>query len=308
MNMLKGQKILVTGATGQVARPLAQYLNNNNNEVWAAARFSDKTAKEELEAQGINTVFFSMGEEDLSSLPDVDYVFHCGCNTNPKTPEEGVTQNAEGTGFLMQRYRNAKAFFQMSSSSIYSLPEDPAALVKEEDRLGGYSSYSPHYAMSKQSAEAVVRFQARQLKLPTIIARLDVAYGRHGHGGAPLALVQFLQHGMPFVHASRGDSYCTPIHETDIALQVETLIQKATVPATTVNLGGDEVVTMEEIYQYLAELTGLEPKIVEKEKSTWDMTALDNTLRKSMAGPCTISWRAGIREVMESRHPELIKA
>lgn len=38
---------------------------------------------------------------------------------------------------------------------------------------------------------------------------------------------------------------------------------------------------MEEMYQYLAELTGLEVKIVDKEKSTWEMTALDNTLRKS---------------------------
>jgi nucleoside-diphosphate-sugar epimerase len=303
--MLKDQRILVTGATGQVARPLAEYLSRDN-EVWAAARFSDQSAKEELEAQGINTVYFSMWEEDLSRLPDVDYVFHCGCNTDPKSPEEGVAQNAEGTGFLMQRYRSAKGFFHMSSSSVYALPEDPAALVKESDPLGGFSSYSPHYAMSKQSVEAVVRFLARQFKLPTIIARLDVAYGRHGHGGAPVALVQFLRHGMPFVHASRGDSYCTPIHETDIALQVESLIQKATVPATTVNLGGDEVVTMEEMYQYLAELTGLEVKIVDKEKSTWEMTALDNTLRKSLAGPCTISWKEGLREVLQSRHPDLV--
>lgn len=36
--MLKDQRILVTGATGQVARPLAEYLSRDN-EVWAAARF-----------------------------------------------------------------------------------------------------------------------------------------------------------------------------------------------------------------------------------------------------------------------------
>ena len=37
--MLEGQRILVTGATGQVARPLTEKLAENN-EVWAAARFS----------------------------------------------------------------------------------------------------------------------------------------------------------------------------------------------------------------------------------------------------------------------------
>ena len=42
--MLKDQKVLVTGATGQVARPIAEQLNANN-EVWAAARFSDPEAK-----------------------------------------------------------------------------------------------------------------------------------------------------------------------------------------------------------------------------------------------------------------------
>ena len=47
--MLDGQRILVTGATGQVARPLTEKLAEKN-EVWAAARFSDPQAKEELEA------------------------------------------------------------------------------------------------------------------------------------------------------------------------------------------------------------------------------------------------------------------
>jgi UDP-glucuronate 4-epimerase len=73
--MLKGQKILVTGATGQVGRPIAESLNADN-EVFAAARFSDPVAKQELEAQGIQTAYFSMGEDDLSVLPDVDNVFH----------------------------------------------------------------------------------------------------------------------------------------------------------------------------------------------------------------------------------------
>ncbi len=304
--MLEGLKILVTGATGQVARPIAEQLNANNNEVWAAARFSDATAKEELEAQGINTVFFSIGEADLSHLPDVDYVIHCGCNTDPKTPEDGMSQNAEGTGFLMQRYKDVKAFFHMSSSSVYGLTEDPVEVVSEDAQLGGFASYSPHYAMSKQSTEAVVRFQARALNLPTIIARLDVAYGTKGHGGAPLALVEFMKHGIPYHQAEAGKSYCSPIHEDDIVEQVQGLLLNAAVPAPIVNLGGDEAVAMEDMLEYIASLTGLTPTIETQPMATWQMTVLDNTRRKEMAGPCKVNWKDGIKRALEVRYPALL--
>jgi nucleoside-diphosphate-sugar epimerase len=303
--MLKGQKILVTGATGQVGRPIAESLNADN-EVFAAARFSDPVAKQELEAQGIQTAYFSMGEDDLSGLPDVDYVFHCGCNTDPKTPEEGMSQNAEGTGFLMRRYQSARAFFHMSSSSIYSLNADAAAAVSETDALGGFASYSPHYAMSKQATEAVVRYQARALQLPTVIARLDVAYGTRGHGGAPMALVEFMKHGIPYCRAEAGNSYCSPIHEDDIVRQVQGLIATATVPAQIVNLGGDEAVAMEDIITYIESLTGLAMKIEKRELATWQMTVLDSTLRTELAGPCQVAWRDGIRAALKTRYPELL--
>ncbi len=303
--MLEGFRILATGATGQVARPIAEQLNAHN-EVWAAARFSDAQAKQELEEQGIHTVYFSIGEEDLSHLPDVDYVIHCGCNTDPKTPEDGMRQNAEGTGFLMQRYRDVKAFFHMSSSSVYGLTDDPTEVVNEDAQLGGFASYSPHYAMSKQSTEAVVRFQARALNLPTIIARLDVAYGTRGHGGAPMALVEFMKHGIPYHQSEQGKSYCSPIHEDDIVEQVQGLLQHAAVPAPIVNLGGDEAVAMEDMLHYIAELTGLEPKVEVQAMASWQMTVLDNTRRKDMAGPCKVGWKEGIKRALEIRYPALL--
>ena len=114
---LSNEKILVTRATGQVARTLTEQLNQSN-EVWAAARFSDAEAKKALEAQGVNTVYLNTDDSDMSALPDVDYVIHCGCNTFPKSQDEALRQNAEGTGFLMRRYKDVKAFFHMSSDSV----------------------------------------------------------------------------------------------------------------------------------------------------------------------------------------------
>ncbi len=303
--MLEGQRILVTGATGQVARPLAEQLNEKN-EVWAAARFSDPNARAELEAAGIKAAPFSLGDEDLSSLPDVDYVFHCGVNQNPKTTDQGISQNAEGTGFLMHRYRDVRGFLHMSSSGVYRVPASSPELVSEDHEIGGYSVYAPHYAMSKLATEAVVRFQARALGIPTIITRLDVAYGAHGHGGVPMVVYEFMKHGMAYTRAESGDSYCTPIHEDDIAEQVQNLILKAEVPAPVVNLGGDEVVTVEEIIAYVEELTGLSMKIETAPDASWGMKALDNTKRKVLAGPCRVSWKDGVRSSLAKRHPDAI--
>ncbi len=303
--MLEGHRILVTGATGQVARPLAEKLNAHN-EVWAAARFSDPEAKAELEAAGIGTARFSLGESDLSHLPDVDYVFHCGVNQNPETPGQGFEQNAEGTGYLMQRYRDVRGFLHMSSSSVYRVPASSPEPVDEDHALGGYSTYAPHYASSKLATEAVVRFQARALGLPTVITRLDVAYGARGHGGVPMVVYEFMKHGMAYTRAESGESYCSPIHEDDIAEQVQQLILKADVPAVVVNLGGDETTSVEEIIAYVEALTGLEMKIETGPDASWGMKVLDNTKRKALAGPCRVPWREGVRSALARRHPDAI--
>ena len=303
--MIEGQRVLVTGATGQVARPLAEKLNAKN-EVFAAARFSDPEAKKEPEEIGIQTAYFSMGDEDLSGLPDVDYVFHCGCNADPKTPEIGISQNAEGSGFLMQRYKDAKAFLHMSSSSVYRIAASSSEPIREDNDLGGYASYSPHYAMSKLVSESVVRFQARRLGLPTIITRLDVAYGTRGHGGVPMIIYEFMKNGMVYTRAKAGDSYCSLIHEDDIAEQAQNLILKAAVPAPTVNLGGDEVASIEEIIAHVETLTGLEMKMETGEEASWGMKVLDNTLRKELGGPCKVPWKEGVRSALATRHPEAI--
>ncbi|MCH2173486.1 NAD(P)-dependent oxidoreductase, partial [Myxococcota bacterium] len=285
--MLEGQRILVTGATGQVARPLARALQTNNR-VFAAARFTDAVAKRELESQGIETVPFSLGDDDLSHLPDVDYVFHSGANTDPSTPEVGLLQNAEGSGFLMQRYHDVKGFLHISSSSVYQVSPSEREPTREDHELGGHAGYSPHYAMSKLAAEAIVRFQARALGLRTTIARLDAAYGSWGHGGVPMILYGMMKAGATYTRAQTGESHCSPIHEDDIVEQAQALILAARVPALVVNLGGDEVVSVEQIIAYLEELTGLSMRIETAEQATWTMKVLDSTLRREIAGPCRV--------------------
>ena len=59
--MLENQRVLVTVATGQVARSIAEGLAKND-DVWAGARFSDASARAELEVQGIRSAFIPLAK------------------------------------------------------------------------------------------------------------------------------------------------------------------------------------------------------------------------------------------------------
>jgi len=106
MVQLSGRRVLVTGASGLVAFPLAVELAKNN-EVYALARFTDPEQKRALEAAGARTIVFDMAEHDLSPLPrSVDVVINYG--VLPFTNKEHYNVNAGAAGRLARRYRGMR--------------------------------------------------------------------------------------------------------------------------------------------------------------------------------------------------------
>ena len=67
--MLDGEKILITGATGKIAFPIARRLAQGN-EVWGAARLGHPGDREKLITAGIEPVALDVSSGDFSGLPD----------------------------------------------------------------------------------------------------------------------------------------------------------------------------------------------------------------------------------------------
>ncbi len=71
--MLENEKILITGATGKIAFPIARALAQRN-EVWGAARFSKPGDRDKLTAAGIRPLQLDMSSGDLSAVPERLYL------------------------------------------------------------------------------------------------------------------------------------------------------------------------------------------------------------------------------------------
>jgi nucleoside-diphosphate-sugar epimerase len=303
--MLSDRKVLVTGATGQIARPIAEALAKDN-EVWCAARFTDPARKTELETLGITTCPWTLGSGDFSMLPsDFTHVVHAAALMTAEEHDEAVRVNAEGTGLLMQHCRRADAFIFVSSFSLYRRQDSTHAYV-ETDPLGGAATYASSYPVSKIAAEGAVRAAAQMLRLPTTIARMNVGYGTASHGGLPVMFFTRMLKDRPIAVPVGYENWCSPIAAEDIAEQGGgALFDIASVPATLLNWAGDDAVSHREFCDYLGGLAGITPRYVESDV-TFDSFISDNTRREQLIGRCTTPWKDGMPRAIAARFPGTI--
>ena len=301
---LSGKTIVITGATGQVAEPVAVALAKEN-EVIGAARFRDDVARSRLEAAGVRCVPIDLASGDVSGLPvDADYVVNFAVAKSNDWNID-LDANCGGLASLMEHHQNAKAFIHCSSTAVYK----PMGhhVFAEEDQLGDNHAVWPFlrtYSICKIAAEATARWAARRFELPTTIARLSVPYGDRG-GWPAIHLEMMLNGGAIPVHIDAPSVY-HPLHQEDIFGMIPGLLAAAGVPATVVNWGGDEGVSIETWCGYLSELTGIEARF-EPTASTIDSVQIDLSRMHALVGTTTVAWRDGLRRMVATRHPELLK-
>jgi nucleoside-diphosphate-sugar epimerase len=300
--VLSGRKILVTGPAGNIGYPLARDLASDN-EVWGASRFGDPAERKKVEDLGVITRSIDLGAGEFGDLPgDFDYVLHLGAFIFGDDYDQAIRVNAEGTALLMTHCRKARAILVMSTTSVYRPHPDPWHAFLETEPLGDAQlPGAPLYSLSKIAEEAVARAVARQLGIPTIIARMNAAYGETGTGGLPGMQFDRIRKGKPVVLRWDPNTY-SPIHDRDIFLQTAALLDSASPSCPIVNWGGDEPVAAQDWCRLFGEILGVTPDVVVREfPNSQRGVVLDNTKRMSITGPCTVGWRDGMRSLAEAQ-------
>jgi nucleoside-diphosphate-sugar epimerase len=299
---LGGEKVLITGPASQVGFPVAKALVARN-EVHGLARFSKAEDRERLEEIGVRTIAVDLAEGSLEAVPhDYTCVLHFAVVKSGDF-EYDLAANAEGTGRLMAHCRKARSFLHCSSAAVYQ-HAGAHRPVAEGDPLGdNHRAMLPTYSISKITAETLARFGARHWQLPTTIARLSVPYGDNGGWPWFHLLMMRAGHAVP-LHPERPNLF-NPIHEDDYVAHVPRLLEVAAVPATVVNWGGSEPVSIEEWCEHMGRLTGLEPRFETSERTVGPLP-VDLTRMHELLGPTKVPWREGIRRMIEARAPELL--
>ncbi|MCP4003434.1 MAG: NAD(P)-dependent oxidoreductase [bacterium] len=302
---MQDQKILITGPTSQVALPIARELALHN-DVWGLARFSNPRDLERVEALGVKCIAADLAVDPLDSVPDdLDFVLHFAVVKGGDGDfDYDLSANAEGVGRLMSSCRNAKAFLHCSSTAVYQ-PAGRKPLL-ETDPLGdNHRVIMPTYSLCKIAGEAVARFGAREFNLPTTIARLCVPYG--DNGGWPAIHLAFIVGGHKIVVHPDAPNLFNPIHEADILAHIPRLLEAASVPATIVNWGGSESLSIEDWCDYLGRLTGHTPEYASSDRTIGSVT-IDPTRMHELLGPTSVDWRDGLRQMVRARYPDLTLA
>ncbi|MBK7249435.1 MAG: NAD(P)-dependent oxidoreductase [Gammaproteobacteria bacterium] len=297
---LENEKILITGAAGQVAFPIARHLAAHN-EVYGLGRFSKPGDRERLERAGVTCVSADLAWDSFTSVPDdFTYVLNFA-STRTGDFDIDLQANAEGTGRLLYHCRGARAWLHCSSSAVYAAAGNRA--LKETDPLGdSRRNFLPTYSLGKIAAEVMVRFAVRQWGVPATIARLNVAYGNNG--GLPAHHLEAILAGTPIRLLPEKPNLRSLLHEDDYIAQIPKLLAAASVPATIVNWGGSDPVSIEDWCGWLGELTGKTPSLVYTDDA-FGGAVLDPTRMHALAGRTTVDWRDGMRRMVKALHPEL---
>lgn len=302
---LTGQRILVTGVTGQVAGPLARNLVAAGNTVYGTSRFASDDARAKVEAAGIIPVAIDLETAELDEIPDgLDYAIHMAVSKETDF-ERALAANAEGVAFLIEKVAGVKAFFHCSSCAVY----EPNGLVAhvETDPLGDNHrpmGFMPTYSISKIAAESAARYAARRFGVPTVIARLDVPYGpTHGW---PAIMVMMAQHQMATPVHPDGPNLHNFLHDDDILSSLPYLLEQADVPPPIYNWCSPEQVSIEEWTAELTRLTGVEIPL-EVTTACVPPNPIDPSKLLGLGWTPSVTWKEGFRQLAEASYPDLYK-
>lgn len=250
--------ILLLGVGGKMGPSLAKLLMNaikqagTNNRVIGASRFSEKGLREQLEAEGIETIACDLlNEEQLQSLPDAPNVIYMAGNKFGTTGNESFTwaMNAYLPGRVAEKYRNSRIVV-FSSGNVYPFTSVGSG--------GADESMSPspvgEYGQSCLGRERVFEHFSKVNSTKMLIYRLNYAIDLRY--GVLLEIAKSVQAGKP-IDVTMG--HANVIWQGDAnEIAIRSLLA-CEAPARFLNVTGPETMSIRWAAEKFGERLGIEP-------------------------------------------------
>lgn len=260
-------KILVTGGTGYIGNAMLPALLQRGHEVLALARRMPEGC-----ANGVRWVYGDLAAP-LPELPVIDAIVHFAQATVPvpQSAEEMYAVNTHSTLHLLEHARRCgvKRFMLASTGNVYGFGKRP---FTEDDPLNPQG----FYAVTKTNAENLVR--GYRAYMDTVLLRFFTPYGIGQTARLIPDLIKRVREGRPITLREGGRPLLSPIYIDDTVEVCCRLLEKS--GHITVNVAGDQHMSIRDIASKAGELCGIEPVFEDiAEPAAGDLTA-DNACMK----------------------------
>ncbi len=299
MNFYKNKKVLVTGGTGLIGRPLVEMLLEQGAEVRIASLDDASRANPAAEFWQADLTRY---ENCLKVCENQDYVFHlAGIKGSPKMCKEQPASFLVPTIMfntnMMEAARrcNVERYLYTSTIGVYS----PAEIFYEDDVWKTFPSENDKFAgwakrMGELQAEAY-RIQYGWDKIA--IVRPANVYGPYDNfslGNAMVipSLIRRVSEGEnPLVVWGDGTAVRDFIHAKDVARGMMLALEKCPGPEKPINLGSGQGCSIKNLVEIIVKNADKKPEVIfDSSKPSGDKKRLMDVTR---AGEL-IGWRPEI--------------
>jgi UDP-glucose 4-epimerase len=281
--------VLVTGATGFVAPHLLRRLVSDGHRAVALGHDASRLPS----GAGIEPAVVDLSRPlDEAALPDFDAVVHLA-QANVRFPEGAhdlFRVNVASTQELLElaRRRGASRFVQASSGSVYGLGD--GAVAEDDPRRA-----DDFYAVTKRAAELVVG--AYREHVATAILRFFAPYGPGQAGRLIPGLIARVSAGEPVTLRGGGRPRMTPIYVDDA---VEAIVRSLEADEhLTLNVAGDEVVSIRDLAERIGRIVGREPVFEELADGVGgDLIARNDRMHELLGARAFVDLDEGLRRTV----------
>lgn len=250
--------IIILGVGGKMGPSMAKLARKAifsagiDKRIIGISRFSEAGTREELEADGIETIAADLlNEQDLAALPDAPNILYLAGTKFGTTGKEPFTwaMNSYLPGRVAERYRNSN-IVAFSTGNVYPFTSVNSGGLSEEHLPAPVGEYG----QSCLGRERVFQYFSERYQIPTLIYRLNYAIDLRY--GVMLEIAKSVNEGRAIDLTTGNVNVIWQGDANEIAIRS---LLHCDVPANILNVTGPETLSVKWLAEQFGYLLGKTP-------------------------------------------------
>ncbi len=290
-------KILITGVESFIGRYLVDILQKKNFQVLGI----------DSEKKNFSTKKFNINDKDLFKIipKKCDCLIHLAAvstsNSFKKNLSKSFETNVNGTFNVMQAATKKKVKQIIFASSEWVYGEDKSSKIKNEKNRISIQKISSDYTLSKILGEQITEYYSAKNKINCTILRFGIVYGpriKNINISAVESIISTLMSKKKLIVGSKKTArrfiYVTDLCEAIYkSIGIKGIIK--------FNVTGDKLISLDMIQKEALKNLGKKIKIIETNKSSFNIRNIDNTsFKKITKWKPKIDIHKGIKNIIDS--------